>query len=229
MNPDSHTPTTEERIDTVLAALRDVKAAPGIEQRIHTALLRAADAPAPVKLRWASLRTPQLAGATAAVAGAALLLSLYAHRRLPGKPAHRQNAFASSASPEQISNGAPNALAAQLSPVITHTTFKAIGLAAPKRRQTNPTVVPIAASGESEQAATEQGFPAPPLPLTEQERLLVRLVHRDDPVQLAQLTPAARERELQRDREQVREFFKAPPMLAANFKLEPYPTPGGTQ
>ena len=34
-------------------------------------------------------------------------------------------------------------------------------------------------------------FPAPPLPLTEQERLLLRLAHRGDPENMAILNPDA--------------------------------------
>ena len=229
MNPDSHLPNAEERVETVLAALRDAKAAPGMEQRIAAALLRAADANAPAKSPWAWLREPRLAGASAGVTAVALLLSVYAYRQSSGRPADRRIASAASASPAQNFTGHPNAVTAQRTPPPSVPAEAADGPAAAKRRQTARVSQPETAAAVGEQAATEQGFPAPPLPLTEQERLLIRLVHRDDPVQLAQLTPAARESELQRDHEQVREFFKAPPIPAANFKLEPYPVTGGSE
>ena len=216
---------TEDRIETVLAALRQAEPAPGMEQRITAALLRKQTAAATRPSCWTWLHAPQLAG-VAAVLMAGLLLSVHSVRRQPAMPV--QARFAP-----------PTVLAVPLEQVqpslqharVSQTTNTATEVSRPPARGRAQTVHPAAGGGSllAKQTQTEQGFPAPPLPLTEQERLLVRLIHRYDPLQLAQLTPAAREADLQRDRQQVREFFKPPPMLAANFTLEPYPTSGGTQ
>jgi hypothetical protein len=58
-------------------------------------------------------------------------------------------------------------------------------------------------------------FPAPPMPLTEQERLLLKIAHRGDPVEMAMLDPkirAARERE---EEAEVQRFFVRPKMQVA--------------
>ena len=50
--------------------------------------------------------------------------------------------------------------------------------------------------------------PAPPLPLTKQERLLLRMARRRDPDQIALLDPEARERQLAAGRKDVQDFFE---------------------
>ena len=49
--------------------------------------------------------------------------------------------------------------------------------------------------------------PAPPLPLTEQEKLLLRLVHKDYPVELAMLDPRVRALEDSEDKAEFQRFF----------------------
>ena len=227
MNPDIHERKHEDRIETVLAALGHAEPAPGMQQRICAALLHQTASPS----RWTWSAVPQLAGlAVAVTAGVLLLLHAVSHHsgapeRTPTSTNRSVNAdMNASVQPRQRQQpGRPTAT--PVHPVTAAwdsapRTLKPALQDRPSTHESSPSAGP---------AIAEQGFPAPPLPLTEQERLLVRLVHRNDPVELALLTPAAREADRQRDREQVRDFFKAPPMLAANFTLEPYPTPGGTQ
>jgi hypothetical protein len=61
----------------------------------------------------------------------------------------------------------------------------------------------VSAGGESQQAS----FPAPPLPLTEQERLLLRLAHRGDRENMALLNPDVRAEQTAKDTEQFQHFF----------------------
>ena len=232
MNPETEQ-QTDERIEAVLAALREAQPRAGMEQRIHAAVLRAADAAGPAKPRMASLHWPQLGGAIAAVASL-VLLSVHLHLQQANQPLHNRVIVISSQPSRQQAQvqaeHSPHSEMQRQPARPLHLGAAARSLNQPVGEQ-RPTLA--AHTNEASQAAhateREQGFPAPPLPLTEQERLLIRLVHRDDPVQLAQLTPAAREAELQRDQEQTREFFKPAPMLAANFKLEPYPVIGGSK
>ncbi|MCU1253521.1 MAG: hypothetical protein JWQ49_6550 [Edaphobacter sp.] len=49
--------------------------------------------------------------------------------------------------------------------------------------------------------------PAPPMPLTEQEKLLLRLVHKDAPVELAMLGPKARALQDLEDKAEFQRFF----------------------
>jgi hypothetical protein len=59
------------------------------------------------------------------------------------------------------------------------------------------------AAGETQTAS----FPAPPLPLTEQERLLLRLAHRGDADNMAILNPDARAAQTAKAAEQFQQFF----------------------
>jgi hypothetical protein len=53
-------------------------------------------------------------------------------------------------------------------------------------------------------------FPAPEAPLTEQERLLLRIVHRGDPVEVAMLDPQELARQEAVEAAEFRQFFPAP-------------------
>ena len=50
--------------------------------------------------------------------------------------------------------------------------------------------------------------PAPPMPLTKQEKLLLRLVHKGDPVELAMLNPELRARQIAEGRAEFQRFFE---------------------
>ena len=56
-------------------------------------------------------------------------------------------------------------------------------------------------------------FPAPPLPLTEQERLLLALVRQEAPQRLIPLTESSRSAAAQREKSAVTEFFAPLPPL----------------
>ncbi len=55
--------------------------------------------------------------------------------------------------------------------------------------------------------AQQVSFPPPPEPLTDQERLLIRLIHRNDPVQLSMLTTFAIHASVEQEKSEVREVF----------------------
>jgi hypothetical protein len=59
------------------------------------------------------------------------------------------------------------------------------------------------AAGETRTAS----FPAPPLPLTEQERLLLRLAHRGDAENMALLNPDVQAQQIAKATEQFQQFF----------------------
>jgi hypothetical protein len=56
------------------------------------------------------------------------------------------------------------------------------------------------------------GFPAPPMPLTEQEKLLLRVAHRSDPTELTPLNAEARARQSAAFDDEFQQFF-APPVI----------------
>lgn len=49
--------------------------------------------------------------------------------------------------------------------------------------------------------------PEPPLPLTDQEKLLLRIVHRGNPQQMAELDPAKRAQQIADEKAEVERFF----------------------
>jgi hypothetical protein len=51
------------------------------------------------------------------------------------------------------------------------------------------------------------GFPAPPLPLTEQEKLLLRLAHRNDAPEMNLLNPVAQAQQSAKATQQFQQFF----------------------
>jgi len=50
--------------------------------------------------------------------------------------------------------------------------------------------------------------PAPPMPLTEQERLLLRIAHRGDPVELAMLNHEIRAKQEEEEKAEFQRFFE---------------------
>ncbi len=52
--------------------------------------------------------------------------------------------------------------------------------------------------------------PAPPLPLTPQEKLLLRIAHKGDPVELAMLRPEIRARQQAEGKAEFEKFFELP-------------------
>ena len=69
---------------------------------------------------------------------------------------------------------------------------------------------PLAQNG----SAREPSYPAPPMPLTEQERLLLQIAHRNDPVQVAMLDPVERGLTQARERAATTRFFTPAPLPA---------------
>ncbi len=193
-----------DAIETVLQGLRETQPGPGLEARILQRLQAEEHRP---HTAWQALHIPRFVMATAAT----LLLVLAGGWLLH----HGHQATQATDTPPQprqrpaFSTGIATA-PATVPRMQRHSTRKA-------------------ATHAAEQRAGEQvSIPEPPMPLTEQERLLLNLRHRDDPMQLAQLTATAREARYRHEEEQVREFFAPPPPLIG----QPYydqTSPGGTE
>ncbi|MEI9977822.1 MAG: hypothetical protein WDN23_02275 [Edaphobacter sp.] len=64
-------------------------------------------------------------------------------------------------------------------------------------------------------------FPAPPMPLTEQERLLLRMVHRGDQVELAMLDPKAEALQDAEDKAEFQRFFAKAPVKDPAAEVAP--------
>jgi hypothetical protein len=53
--------------------------------------------------------------------------------------------------------------------------------------------------------------PAPPLPLTHQEKLLAEAVHQDSPIDLSSLRPEVRAKQMELSKAEFHDFFEPPP------------------
>jgi hypothetical protein len=65
------------------------------------------------------------------------------------------------------------------------------------------------------------GFPAPPMPLTQEEKLLVRVAHRGDATELTPLNAEARARQEAEFDAEFQEFFAAPATVTDEKQVDP--------
>jgi hypothetical protein len=173
----------EKTIERLLAGLRDAEPPCGIEHRILKALdgMDAREASASASLwRW-SLR-PAIA---VLLAGVVILMAGIAVQQRRHAPPVLTSAH--------VRQPAKRELVARAPTVLLRTTSRV----PVKPRQDAPAV------GNTQAA----GFPAPPLPLTEQERLLLRLAQRGDADNKAMLNPDARAALTAKTTKQFQQFF----------------------
>jgi hypothetical protein len=81
--------------------------------------------------------------------------------------------------------------------------------------------VPSQPAHEETAVLTHEYIPEPPLPLTEQERLVIRMMHRDNSPQLAEYTPDARAQQLHEDAEEYRKYFASQPLDGQPLYVQP--------
>jgi len=200
--------TSDQLIDQTLAALRDTTTPTGMERRIlHAVEHRAATTPPRHPWAW-SLTTTALA---------ALLLSLATlslHH-------HQTNATTLSATTASAFNSQLTARSSQLdarpalsssSPTLLLTTSPLKTHNSTKPALLQPTPKPLLCDCDpvalAESRAPSQ--PAPPLPLTDQEKLLRRIVDKGDPIQLAELNASTRAAHVDADKAAFQSFFHPP-------------------
>ena len=179
----------EPTIKQLLAGLRDAEPRPGIEHRILEAM-HARETVASIPF-WNRLRPQTLPAfaiclATAlAITGALVAVALH-QRWGTGRqesPAHTRRRQENPA--KEITQKAPG----------------------PARRLASQAWSKHPRAVTSVQDLPAASFPAPPMPLTEQEKLLLRLANRRDPQDTAILNPAAQAAQSARANEQFQQFF----------------------
>jgi hypothetical protein len=185
----------EETIERLLTGLRDAKPPAGIERRILRALdgMEAREASASASLwRWAMSASWLRPALTIPLACAVILIVAVADYQ------HRP----------------PSSVVRSPSPVsdVRQTTVTQKPTVAPLRMDANVAVRrshnhAVPAVRETQEAS----FPAPPLPLTEQERLLLRLAHRRDADNMALLNPDVQAAQIAKATEQFQQFFEMNP------------------
>jgi len=197
--------TPEEIIQQALTGLRDTQAPAGMEDRVLQALQDRASS-ASVWRWWRPLERSSRSWAWgAAVAGVAImflsLAVLSTHRRGHDTVASSRQPVLVTAQPMTIQTtvakhtSTPHAMPVKL-------------VAARKETQQAETLSEEDALALSEMRAPSH--PAPEMPLTEQERLMLRIVHGGDPVELAELDPQVRAAQYAQQKAEFKDFFEPP-------------------
>jgi hypothetical protein len=198
----------EKAIERVLAGLRDAEVPVGMEQRIVNAVMeRAAVGSGRGWLGWRAIwvdtrRAGWVAGVFAMFAAVAMF---YTVRRAPVLP--QRHLVAVGEMPVAGSKGAvEETRRAQVDGVGRREVHERLVVSRPARRPRTD------ATGDGDSVALSEmhaaSHPAPPLPLTEQEKLLLRIVHKGDPVELAMLDPMQRAAREAKDKADVKSFFE---------------------
>jgi hypothetical protein len=180
----------ESTIERLLAGLRDAEPKPGVERRILDAMQsRKTVASVPF---WKRLR-PQTFPAFAlrlasalAITGAFVAIALHQRWRVPAD-----------------STPSPTLAVRQESPVEAITQKAPV----PGRRPTSRVWSKHSRTMTPKPDLRAASFPAPPLPLTEQEKLLLRLAHRRNPEDTAILNSAAQAAQSAKANDQFQQFF----------------------
>ena len=200
--------TSEEIIHQALTGLRDTQAPTGLEDRVLQALQDRASSTS-VWRWWRPLeRTTRSWAWGVAVAGVAVaFLSLTvssAHRRGHGTADSKRQPISEKAQPMS----AQNAVAVEHVPVSTPHGMSTKRVAARREAQKVQSL-----SGEDAIALSEMrapSHPAPKMPLTEQEKLMLRIVRGGDPVELAELDPRVRDAQYAQQKAEFKNFFEPP-------------------
>jgi hypothetical protein len=206
---------SQEAIEKVLGGLRDAEAPAGMERRILDGLEERGTVRSGSDWRWLLpvwLVAPGRAVAVGVfVCGAALAgifvagLAVPAIRRLGHGPVQVRRNSASVGSPALASSKAAAKSEDRAS------LRSGVRSAEKIRIEEGRNAGGAAAVADGDSAALEDmhavSRPAPPMPLTEQERLLLRLVHKDDPVELAMLDSKVRALQDSEDKAEFQRFF----------------------
>jgi hypothetical protein len=201
---------SEDAIEKVLAGLRDAEAPEGMERRILDALEERATRRAEAGRRWFG---PMWRGApiayvacgVAVVGFAVVMLIVPAVRRFGHGTASRTGIAARRLAPAMGS-----VVAKHDAESVLHASD--VGFVKRADAAKGGLVSAGVSAGDSENdvalsEARAASFPAPPMPLTEQEKLLRRLAHKNDPVELATLDPKRRELQDADDQAEFQSFF----------------------
>jgi hypothetical protein len=190
----------ERTIERLLAGLRDAEPPGGMEHRILEALdgMGAREVATSASL-WRRPLRPALAMLLACAVILMVTFTVQQRKHVPGQqliPLKPKNGL----------NGAPNIVS---SLGVSQKPQRASGDQRVRSPRRSTSGIPVKrpqdapAVGETQAAS----FPAPPLPLTEQERLLLRLAHRGDSGATAILNPDARAAQTAKATEQFQQFF----------------------
>lgn len=197
---------TDEVIDRVLSGIRDTATPTGMEHRI-LASVRNRELVKPMS-GWLHLRSTgrmehrahrslawSWASGVALAGTVAVFLALTVVHRMERVPARAHLQAVAARVPAPLASGE---VAESVQPSKIKTGARLVRK--PEVRRAGAIRGSDASALDVMRAAS---YPAPPMPLTEQEKLLIRLAHKGDPVEMAMLDPMQR---AVRDTEQKAEF-----------------------
>jgi hypothetical protein len=181
----------DQTIKMLMAGFRDAEPPTGMQSRILEALeLHATVSPGLLK-SWRLRPSAAMAFVGAAVLTAALAVAIRFYQPLHG----------SANTTSQVTHG--DARQGARSETTAVKTPAGLRRKASRGSATRPREGELAAPGETKLAS----YPAPPLPLTEQERLLLRLAHRHDVQSVAMLNPNLQAAASAEAAKQFQQFF----------------------
>ncbi len=192
----------EEVLERVLAALGEAEAPEDMERRILGGLEAHMEARPASRWGWIVARRPLVwgLGLAGVIAGAWIAAGVHESRRntttLAGQPRSAAMPGVAGSSEAPVSDRA--VLLGQTGPA-------SVELKGFERKEMPPRESEADSIAMSEMRATS--FPAPPMPLTEQERLLIRIAHQSDPEELAMLEPEIRMAREAQEKLEVQQFF----------------------
>jgi hypothetical protein len=217
-NPNAN--DTVDTVDRVLACLRDIEAPAGMDRRILAALHERAETN--TSTERSSITSPLLwLAATAATIVAVTLWWRTPSHPTPDLAIHTQTTTTLSTAQKAADPSMAR------SEIICQSNKAGCPIHDAKRHGWDHSSEARTAAQEPAPLATPlpdtvaASHPAPPLPLTQQEQLLLRIVHKGDPIELASLNNDFRDRQPLRDAEDFQRFFKPP---AAPHPAEAQPT-----
>ena len=223
---------SDETIEKVLTGLRDVDAPAGMERRILEGLEERGTARAESAKGWLGampIRGGMRVGYAAwGIALAGILVVVLA------VPAIRKVGHAPVGSKAAAAPGIRAAVASSGTTVMGSATSRehiVRGKKEPGGISLTDFVGDSTVDSEDSLAMSETraaSFPAPTMPLTDQERLFLRMTHRGDAVELAVLDPHLRELEEREEKAEFQRFFAKPPLAATEGErsLPGQPLPG---
>jgi hypothetical protein len=190
---------TDEDIDRLLNALRDTEPPDGMQHRI----LQHTRHHTPQRHSWRTRLTLRLKARPWAIAlscAAILASTIYWTALLPHPTPHEL----------AKESGAPSSATASSSPKVGNRDSDPPSITPPRKNKkpTTPNLTNQHPNSLDQLAA--QNHPAPELPLTDQEKLLLRLAHRYDPVEIVALNHPPMASHDAEDKEEVKRFFEPP-------------------
>jgi len=196
------TKSTDEVVEQVLAGLRDSEVPVGMERRI----LEAVQDRAAVKSRWGAAQswTRSWTWGIALAGTVAICVAGFMVRRMePVSDASQVHVI-----PVKVLDALPtvSSQVAEKSPQLPPPSIVRVERKASTRKDRLISVTD-AASLSAMRAAS---YPAPPAPLTQEEKLLLRIARKGDPQELALLNPVMRAARNAEEKAEVERFFTQP-------------------